>query len=327
MKVGKVVRLLELVGRLQSGRGTNVAALAAELGVSQRTVFRDLDTLREAGVPLVYDAAEERHRIPAAYYLPPTNFTPQEALALLVLCYELGDQTGLPFQRSARQAALKLESNLPERLRAYVRDVADGVRIRLPPAGQADGHEATYLALLEAVRTRHAVRISYRSLSEREEIRTKLFPYQLLFSRRSWYVVGRSSVHREVRTFNLLRISRLESLDDTFRVPVRFSMERYLRNAWHLIPEPGPDRRVVVRFEPLVASNVAEVLWHKTQQLTWRDDGRLDFAATVSGIHEIAWWILGYGDQAEVIEPKELRSLVASKARSMAARYASQEPA
>jgi proteasome accessory factor B len=292
------------------------------LGVAERTIFRDLETLREAGVPLVYDESEQRYRIPSNFYLPPTNFTPHEALALLVLCHELGNKQGVPFQASARQAALKLESNLPSRLRAFVKDLADAVRIRLPPSSPGDGHESTYQQLLDAVASRRSVRIGYRSLTEWRDISTKLSPYQLLFSRRSWYVVGRSSLHREVRTFNLLRITTLEQLNEPFKVPARFSMERYLRNAWHLIPDASNDQHVVVRFEKLVAQNVAEVLWHKTQRIEWLPDGRLDFHATVSGLSEILYWILGYGDQAEVLEPPELRERMRERTARMAQRYA-----
>ena len=49
-------------------------------------------------------------------------------------------------------------------------------------------------------------------------------------------------------------------------------------------------------------------------------DGTLDFRAKVSGLNEISWWVLGYGDQAEVLEPPELRDLVAARARRMAER-------
>jgi hypothetical protein len=89
-----------------------------------------------------------------------------------------------------------------------------------------------------------------------------------------------------------------------------------------LIPEAGPDQDVIVRFEKMVAKNVAEVAWHKTQQLVWRDDGRLDFHVRVSGINEISWWILGYGDQAEVLEPPALRELVERRCRQLLTRYA-----
>jgi proteasome accessory factor B len=88
-----------------------------------------------------------------------------------------------------------------------------------------------------------------------------------------------------------------------------------------MIHEKGRDSDVVVRFNKLVAQNVAEVNWHKTQRLEWRDDGSLDYHVTVSGLNEISWWILGYGDQAEAIEPPELRRLVAERAKRMAAIY------
>jgi predicted DNA-binding transcriptional regulator YafY len=88
-----------------------------------------------------------------------------------------------------------------------------------------------------------------------------------------------------------------------------------------LIPEPGRDHQVVVRFQPLVARNVAEVVWHKTQQTEVLDDGSLLFEARVSGLNEIAWGILGYGDQAEVLKPARLRRMVAHRAANMHSTY------
>ena len=123
-------------------------------------------------------------------------------------------------------------------------------------------------------------------------------------------------------TFNVGRISELRLLAENFEVPRGFSVERYLGNAWHLIREPGPDAQVLVRFEKLVARNVAEVQWHKTQRVEFLPDGRLDFRVTVSGLNEIAWWILGYADQAEVLQPPRLRQLVAERAGRLAKRYA-----
>ena len=178
-----------------------------------------------------------------------------------------------------------------------------------------------YDLLLAAIASRRNVRIRYRSLAEETEIVTRLSPYELFFSRRSWYVVGRSSLHRAKRTFNLGRIVRIEPLEDRFQVPRGFSIARYLRNAWHMIPEKGRDREVVVRFDRLVAQNVAEVNWHKTQRVVFRDDGSADFHVTVSGLQEISWWILGYGERAEVLEPPELRGLIAQHAARMAEKY------
>jgi proteasome accessory factor B len=177
------------------------------------------------------------------------------------------------------------------KLREYLRDVTSAVRLRLGPESESASAAPIYQQLIDAIARRSSVRIEYDRFSDAARLRTKLSPYRLLSSRRSWYVC----VHRQTPTFNVARIRRLELLEDRFRFPRGFSIERQLRNAWHLIPEPGPDQQVVVRFEKLVARNVAEVSWHKTQRLVWLDDGRLDFHVTVSGINEMSWWILGYG--------------------------------
>ena len=67
---------------------------------------------------------------------------------------------------------------------------------------------------------------------------------------------------------------------------------------------------------------MAEVRWHKTQQVTWNDDKTMDFSVTVDGLNEISWWILGYGDQAEVLRPRKLRKLIAERLRGMTETYA-----
>lgn len=267
-------------------------------------------------MPLIFDENEQRYRIPSDYFLPPTNFTPEEALALIVLCSDLGEHSHLPFFRPAQSAALKLESSLPDRLRRQLRSPGSAIKIRLEPSNQLSAHERVYDELVDALAERRPARMNYRSPVE-PEICTKVHPYRLLFSRRSWYLIGRSSLHRSVRTFNVGRITRLETLDEKYEIPRGFSLSRYLRNAWHLVPEPGPDRKVTVRFSKLVAQNVAEVAWHKTQQLHFNDDGTLDYHVTVSGLTEMSWWILGYGDQAEVLAPDELRARIAAKAAKM----------
>ena len=311
-----------MIGLLQVGRGYNVKALAQACGVSRRTIFRDLDLLRQSGIPLAFDEGQQHYHIPGACLLPPTNFTPEEALAMIVLCHELGDGAGLPFLGPARSAAVKLESSLPMRLREQLRHVAAVVYIQPPPNNPLEGRKPIYEQLLDAIVGRRNVRIRYDSLQEKKEIVTRLSPYRLFFSRRSWYVVGRSSIHRAKRTFHLGRILQIEPLDDHFQIPRGFSIERYLGNAWHMIPEKGRDREVVIRFSKLVAQNVAEVNWHKTQRVVPRDEGTMDFHVTVSGLNEISWWILGYGDQAEVLQPPELRQLVAGRAKRMAEKYA-----
>lgn len=320
--LSKIRRLLNLLERLQSGRQHNSRELAELCGVSRRTVFRDLKTLQDSGVPVQYDPARYGYWVNATTYLRPTDLSMDETLSLILLAEELGGtENGIPFQATAQQASVKLLSNLPVHLREYTGELLSKFQIQTEPRAQLAAARQHYETLVAGLTEGRRVRAVYRSLFEQSRIKTLISPYRLHYQRRSWYVIGRSSLHRAIRTFHLGRFLETELTNDAYRIPPRFSLNRYFGNAWSMIRERGKRTRVVVRFRPLVASNVAEVAWHRTQHVTWQPDGSLDFQVTVDGINEISWWILGYGDQAEVLEPPELIELMRSRISSMAATY------
>jgi proteasome accessory factor B len=321
MNVKRITRLLQLLKLLQSGNGADASGLAQACGVGKRTVFRDLDSLKHAGVPLEFDKIEKRYSIPSSFFLPPLNFTANEALSLVALAGELGRTDRTPFCEAAHSAALKLEGSLPMSLRQELRLMRRVIHIRPRQLSSLNGKQSVYELIVDALATHHAVAMSYDSFTEREVITTELEPYQMLFCRHSWYVIGHSSMHDEIRTFNLSRVLSLEKLPNRFVTPRSFRLEKYLGNAWEMIPEPGRDKEVVIRFKPMVARNVAEVIWHRTQQTSFLPDGSVEFRVRVSGLREISWWILGYGDQAEVLKPTKLRRMVAERANNMATMY------
>lgn len=321
----KPQRLLELLELLQSGRSYNARQLASHCKVTRRTIFRDLATLQEAGFHAHYSPEQQTYSLPHQTFLPPTGFTVDEVLALLVVCQNVGGGTGIPFQLAAHTAATKLANMLPASLRRDVGQVAETISIRMAPHNTLTHVQNWYRLLTRALQLRRAVRIEYASVAEQTTISTKLGPYELFFSRRSWYVIGRSSLHRAVRTFNLSRIQQALLLEDTYVRPPRFSLDRQLGKAWHMI-RGKPRARVQVHFTKLVAANVAEVRWHRTEAHTWNPDGSLIYTVTVDGFDEIVWWLLSYGDQAEVLEPAELRARLAGHAKRMLAQHRKRRP-
>lgn len=273
--------------------------------------------LKSVGVPLEFDNVRQRYSIESSYFLPPTNLMEEEALAVLTLASRLGSTMGLPFFHSATQAAEKIENSLPSSLRKAVESSARSIDIRLPPINSLEGKEDCYRQLRKSIAAKRVVRMKYDGLTGSPQISTKLRPYQIVFQRRSWYVIGRSSLHSAVKTFNLGGIVSLKPLREKYRVPRGFSLERYLGNAWNMLPTDGPDHHVVIRFLPLVARHVAQVHWHNTQETELLPDGCLEFRVSVSSLEEIVWWVLGYGDLAEVIQPSRLRQIVAARVNQM----------
>lgn len=65
---------MKLIGLLQAGKRYNASVLAEECGVTRRTIFRDVGTLRQVGVPLAYDEERQHYHVPGTYFLPPHQF-------------------------------------------------------------------------------------------------------------------------------------------------------------------------------------------------------------------------------------------------------------
>jgi proteasome accessory factor B len=325
MNINRITRLLQLLQLLQSGTRANVAELAVECGVSQRTTFRDLEALREAGLPLVFDKKQQRYCIAGVFFLPTTNFTAEEAFSLVTLATEVGRGVRLPFLDAVKSAAFKLENCLPPKLQQKLRMLRGAIHICSGNQSRLDEKGSILQQLVDAQAARRVVAITYDRVNENEVIQTRLNPYQILFSQHCWYVVGHSARHRTIRTFDLSHVHSVNVLSETFIIPANFSLKRYLRNAWEVAPEPGRDKKVALQFKPTIACNVAAVVWHKTQETTFLSDGSLEFRAQVSGLKEITPWVLSYGDQVEVLQPTRLRRMVAEQARKMATIYNTHE--
>jgi proteasome accessory factor B len=129
-------------------------------------------------------------------------------------------------------------------------------------------------------------------------------------------VLGHSGLHSSVRTFKLNRIRELEVTDKRFIGGENFNLYDYIGRAWSMIPE-GRIYDIKLWFSPKVANNVAEVQWHSTQKVAVEDDGSAIVEFRVDGLGEITWWILGYGDQVQVLAPKVLREKIADVAKNM----------
>ena len=320
MHISRLHRVLKLLTLLQTGRPYNAAQLAEECGVSRRTIYRDLNTVEQAGIPVFYDRDSGRYQVHETALMPAINLRLDEALALVLLASELGRSDGLPLFEPARDAAAKIEASLPVGTRAMIERLARTTVIRPGPTARHRGLRDTPRLVQNAIRRCQPLKAVYISFHDEGQIRTCLEPYWLMFNERAWYVIGRSSKHRGVRTFKLGRFKRLEPADGRFQRPKGLALEKHLGNAWRMI-RGDQAYQVHLKFSPLVSPNVAEVNWHRTQQVAWDDDGSAHFRVTVDGLSEIVWWVLGYGPEVEVLEPAELRTRVADLARRMLALY------
>jgi len=319
MSVSRIYRLLRLITMLQGRRSYTASELASELEVSRRTIFRDLKMLELAHIPYYFDADEGGYKISRHFFLPPINLTITEALAILLLTGRMKGTGQMPLLSAGNRAALKLENALPGPVREHVGSVMGQFRLSLGPMSRHKDLQTTFDELTEAIIKKCVCRLVYISFHEKKQITSTVHPLRLAFMGRAWYLLAWSSSHKAIRTFKLGRIRKL-TLTGRMFTPHEVDLDEHFGNAWSMIPE-GRLYDVHLHFSPRVAGNVAEVGWHKTQRVQWRDDGSIDFYARIDGLGEITWWLLGYGDQVEVIAPAALRRQIAKVTSSVTRLY------
>ena len=207
------------------------------------------------------------------------------------------------------QEASKIASVLPPQLREFCHTTVNTISTYATPQAITRTLDKTHLFLLKAIKNHYKVNMSYNSLYEGKIIALELSPYRLMFHQRAWYVIGSSDLYEEPHTFKLGRILNMKRSVKRFVPDKDFDLVEYIGKAWGMIRE-GRIYDVKLRCLPMVATNVEEVHWHSTQKTTRNVDGSIIAEFRVDGLREIMWWILGYGDQVEILAPTALRKMV-----------------
>ena len=319
MKRSRISRVMQILTTLQAGKSYTVSDLSKMFGTSRRTIFRDMKELQAIGVPYRYDARTGGYMIEPEFFLPPIDLSLQEAMSLLLLAHKARDQIQLPFKNSALLAALKIENNLPAKIRQYCTTALRNISIRGGPQTlfqHSADLDKTFAQLQQAIVKKREVNLRYHSLFEETIIDVELCPYHLLYNNRTWYVLGRSSLHKSIRAFKLNRIRELTTTERCFVDGENFDVYEYLGRAWSMIPE-GRIYNIKLRFLPEVAYDVIEVQWHSTQKVAFEDDGSAIIEFRVDGLNEITWWILSYGDKVQVLAPRILQQRIVEIAQKM----------
>ena len=310
MKNNRTGRIIQLLTMLQSQRGYKISELAGMLGKSRRTAYRDLKELEGAGLPCRFDTRRHCYTLDLQSPLPTLALSKDEAFSLLLLLREASHNIRFPFAYPAQLLSLKIENCLRREVRQFCDASFRFISISSAPKVKMDLLDKIFAQVLEAIQVKRVLAIHCYLPAEQRAVATDLNPYYLVYSAAHWHAIGESSFHKAVHTFELNHITQLSPLDRYFVEDEKFDLREYFGYAWSLLRE-GQIYEVELRFCPGIASEVAEVQWHETQTASFEDDGSVVLKFRVDGLNEITWWILGYGDQVEVLAPKALRQRIA----------------
>ncbi|MFE3639013.1 YafY family protein [Streptomyces cellostaticus] len=198
-------RLLQLLSLLQTPREWPGGELADRLGVSRRTVRRDIDRLRELGYPVrASKGSDGGYRLVAGKAMPPLVLDDEEAVAIAVGLRAGAGHAVEGVDEASVRALAKLEQVLPARLRHRV----STLQAATTPLTSGDGASIapeTLTVMASAVAGRERLRFAYRD-KEGGESRRLTEPHRLVSTGRRWYLVAYDLGREDWRTFRVDRV-------------------------------------------------------------------------------------------------------------------------
>ena len=313
--MSKYGRLLHVLNLLRGRPGLTADELARECEVSERTIYRYITDLSSANVPIYFDRG---YRLLSGAFLPPLNLTLDDYLVLKTALSSSIFVNRSPLRQQAKGVLAKIEANLNPAIRKDLNRLEDVASVDVKSTSDLSRLTLMFKLIEQSILNRKSLKFVYESLKSGESSR-QVDPYSLVFRRHAWYLVGFCHRRNEVRIFRLNRIKKITLLDKSFQRRKDFSLSDFFKDSWELYQ--GEPVCVRIKFRGVAAKVIETGQHHPSEKITKLKDGSLVYEVKVNGTEEISRWIMGFGEDAKVLEPKDLQEKIRSTIEKMKSFY------
>ncbi|MFB9450265.1 WYL domain-containing protein [Dactylosporangium vinaceum] len=320
-------RLVSLLLLLQNHGRMSAARLAAELGVTARTVYRDVDALAAAGVPIYAEQGPAGgYALMDGYRTRLTGLTADEAESLFLTGLRgPAGELGLGAQVAA--AELKLMAALPTPYRDASLRIRQRFHLDAPGWYSAPEPVPHLLAVAEALWQDRRIEIRYRRwFPAPGEVTRRLRPLGLVLKAGVWYLIaaGQGDPH----TYRVAAIRTVRTLPDTFTRPPGFDLAAHWREQVSRYESASETATALVRLSPAGAAALPDVLGPRAARLAQATmtepmaDGWREASVPLESLANAAAGLLRLGPEVRVVAPPELVAHMVATIAAMAALYA-----
>jgi len=315
-------RILELDRQIRSGKYPNCLTFAAEWEVTQKTIQRDIDFLRDQqGAPVAYDRVKKGfYYTDTSWMLPSLVMSEGELVALLLAARSLDQYRGMPIGREVDTLLRKLAELLPDKINLDPAQFYGRFTFRSPPARTIDPQ--IFQKVLKGLTTCHTLKMRYRPFEvDLSKVLKDSYvqPYHLANLQGEWYVFGVHKGHSDIRQFALARIAKAEVTAESFVIPPEFSPDKMLEGVFGRYTGQGDEKTQLVQllFSKEIAQWITEREWHPDQIIKRRKSGDVELHLPIKGLFEVQRWVLSWGHWVRVLGPAELCRMMGVEIRMM----------
>ncbi|TKD65008.1 YafY family protein [Flavobacterium sp. ASW18X] len=292
-------RIVAILIQLQSKRIVKAQELAERFQVTLRTIYRDIRSLEEAGVPILSEAGVG-YSIMDGYRLPPIMFTKEEAASFVAAQKLMQQLTDKSLGAHYESALFKLKSVLRGKDKDWVEALEN--QISYAPSHElfnAKVPDALEI-ILEGIATQHQVHLSYTSLKIEDAINRIIEPVGIFNENNFWYILAFCQLRKDYRQFRTDRIQNIKRTGIPFS-KTHPSLEELRKQ------EELPLTKVRICVSPIVAKFLGSKKNHGWVSEEKTTEGIVMTFMVADVYHNFARWYLSIGDYARVLEPEHLK--------------------
>lgn len=306
----KMSRLLRIVNLIQNSPGIKVKELAEICEVTERSIYRDLNTISEAGIPITRsDGRGNGYTYIGNFAMYPLDWTTEEATAFSMLP-GMVKQNILqiePYFQTAFEKVMATYNKEQKHQKKNILELASHIQTG-KPLNKIGIQENFFLPIFESIISNKTLKVKYETKSRDEITERFLDPYYLIPRESKFYLLAYCYKREEFRTFRVSRFIEVEATEITFSKR-QLDIQKFFQNTWSII-KGNMELHFKVLFNKNVAKYVKEKELFATPKLTEYKDGSLLFEVTLNHDKEFLRWLRQYGPDAEILEPIEYRGIM-----------------
>jgi predicted DNA-binding transcriptional regulator YafY len=314
--MNRLDRITAILIQLQSKKIVKAQEIADRFGISLRTVYRDVASLEEAGVPIIGETGVG-YSIMDGYRLPPVMFTKEEATTFVTAEKFIEKLTDKATAEQYKAALYKIKAVLRSSEKGMLEDIEDAIHVmKHNNSNPAAGTGNNIFEILQSISNKKALRITYFSNHSEKTNERVIEPVGIYYTHNYWHLVAWCHLRNGYRNFRLDRIEKLQHTDQSFVVET-LSLTEYLkkfRDEHRMIEAVIEFDNDVVRYiqeQRLYHGYISEVKKEKNTKMTFM----------VGHPEYIAGWLLMFRKQAKVLSPQSLKDLMKTMVQELHEQY------
>jgi predicted DNA-binding transcriptional regulator YafY len=310
--MNRIDRISAILIQLQSRRVVKAQAIAERFGISLRTVYRDMSTLEEAGVPIIGEAGVG-YSLADGYRLQPIAFTIEEATAFITAGKLVETLTDEVNGSNYQSAMYKVRAVLRNAEKDYLSELDSRIEVlkaKRPPHMQADLNPLQLI--LKAIAESKVLSLDYFSYYRQENTQRCVEPVGVFHLENYWHLIGWCKQKHDYRDFRFDRMLNVQLTDEqvtTKHPPLKDYLDGVYKERNLL--------KVVLSVDKKASLHLGEQKFYHGYIGETEKDGKVEMSFLTLSLEGFARWYMMFGDCARIVEPDDLRERVKAIAEQL----------